>query len=215
MEAVVEHYLPRRVQRPRTQDERSRTTQQRLIKAAIQLLARKGYAGFRVDEVARTAKTSRGAQTHHFPTKDTLVFAALESIFRASREQSERRVQALKAADDVIAAMLADGEDFFFGPDFTVALDVLNLSKLGGKFRQQLQVMARENRLAVEAAWYGALVARGIPRPLAEEILWLSYSVIRGLMVRRLIQDDARIRKVMRQWYKVAQAMVLNRECAL
>ena len=202
----------------RTQDERSKDTQQRVIAAALEMLRRKGYAGFRVSDVAEAAKVSRGAQTHHFPTKDSMVLAALEHIFEQSTEKSLQRVQALKPNDDVIAAFLQDGEDFFFSPFFAVALDLLNLGTHGTKFHKRVKAIARENRLRVEEAWSTALVARGVAEKLAGDILLLSFSIVRGLAIRRLILDETqrsdtlRIQEATDLWRNIVTAMISGRK---
>src|SRR5579871_2481000 len=63
--------------RRRTQAERSHETQTRILKAAAQLISKKGYARFRTADVAKAAGISRGTQLHHYPTKDLLVVATL------------------------------------------------------------------------------------------------------------------------------------------
>lgn len=204
----------------RTQDERSRETQQRVVTAALEMLRRKGYAGFRVNDVAEAAKVSRGAQTHHFPTKDSLVLAALEHIFEASSARSLQRIATLQPEDDIIGSFLQDGEDFFFSPYFTVALDLLNLGTHGSKFHKRVKAIAREHRLRVEQAWSDALIARGVAEKLAADILLLSYSIVRGLAIRRLILDDtqrsdmARVQEAIDLWRGMVQAMIAGRKFA-
>ena len=82
---------PRTTPRRRTQAERSDATQQKVIEAAATVLRRKGYAGFRTDEVARVAKVSRGAQQHHFPTKDSLVLATAAHLLRDGLARGQAR----------------------------------------------------------------------------------------------------------------------------
>jgi len=81
--------------RRRTQAERSEETQTRILKAAASLIRKRGYAHFRTAEVAKEAGLSRGAQLHHFPTKDSLVVATLEYVFEQARVLSRRRATAV------------------------------------------------------------------------------------------------------------------------
>jgi len=193
----------------RTQAERRENTQRRVVDAAVEVLRRDGYAGFRVTAVARAAKVSRGAQTHHFPTKESLVLAAIEQVFRQAKERSLERVRALSPDDDVVAALLADCEEFFLGPYFPIALDMLNLGDRGPRLRKMIQAMSRGERLPVEQAWSAALEARGLGRQQAEDILWLSYSVVRGLAVRRLMQEDSvRTRRAIDLWHDIARRLI-------
>ena len=85
----------------RTNGQRSAATQAQVLDAAIDCLVELGYARTTTTEVARRAGVSRGAQTHHFPTKDDLVLAAIDHLLaRRNREfQRSLRGSARSAAD--------------------------------------------------------------------------------------------------------------------
>ena len=79
----------------RIQDERSAETRKRLLDATVDCLFERGYAGTTTAEIAGRAGFSKGAQLHHFPTKEKLVISALEYLFElrlAAREHMSRRV---------------------------------------------------------------------------------------------------------------------------
>jgi AcrR family transcriptional regulator len=61
--------------------ERSQATRAALLDAALDSLVERGYAATTTVEVARRAGVSRGAQLHHFPTKELLLTAAVERLF--------------------------------------------------------------------------------------------------------------------------------------
>lgn len=67
-----------------TQTERSAATRARLIGAARDLFAERGYAGVGTDEVVKRARVTRGALYHHFREK--------EDLFRAVHEQVEEEL---------------------------------------------------------------------------------------------------------------------------
>src|SRR3977135_1954938 len=75
----------------RSQAERSAATQARLLDATIECLVERGWAATSTTEVVRRAGVSRGAQVHHYPTKEDLVLAALDYLL-------ERRLHAFEAA---------------------------------------------------------------------------------------------------------------------
>lgn len=64
----------------RIQDERSAETRHRLLDATVDCLYERGYAGTTTAEIASRAGVSKGAQIHHFPTKEHLVISALEYL---------------------------------------------------------------------------------------------------------------------------------------
>ncbi|MFI2533416.1 TetR/AcrR family transcriptional regulator, partial [Rhodococcus erythropolis] len=64
----------------RTQAERTAAMRGRLLDAAVESLVELGYARTSTQEIARRAGVSRGTQLHHFPTKESLVVAAVEYL---------------------------------------------------------------------------------------------------------------------------------------
>ncbi len=64
----------------RTNPERSRETQDRLVDAARRLFEDKGYADTSIDDIARDAGVTRGAVYHHFGGKRPLFRAVIEDI---------------------------------------------------------------------------------------------------------------------------------------
>src|SRR5437879_660974 len=104
--------------RRRTQAERTEATRTRILKAAANLIRRRGYARFRTAEVAAEAGLSRGAQLHHFPTKDSLVVATLEYVFEQAQILSRRRAAAVNRPRDLIEAVIEDAREFFFSEHF-------------------------------------------------------------------------------------------------
>jgi AcrR family transcriptional regulator len=61
---------------------RARDTRARILEAALDVFARKGYHRAIVDDIVRASRTSKGAVYHHFPTKEA-VFLALVDDFTA------------------------------------------------------------------------------------------------------------------------------------
>jgi AcrR family transcriptional regulator len=64
----------------RTQAERRAESRERLIKAAIRLLATRGYAHTSLVEIGREAGLSRGLVSHHFGSKEACMRAVVEHI---------------------------------------------------------------------------------------------------------------------------------------
>ncbi|WP_204869639.1 TetR/AcrR family transcriptional regulator [Rhodococcoides corynebacterioides] len=101
----------------RTQAERTAGTRAKLLDAAIDTLVDVGYSRASTQEIARRAGVSRGAQLHHFPTKEALVVAAVERLV-------ERRLDELVGVHrggPVGPALLLDA---FSGPLFHAALEL-------------------------------------------------------------------------------------------
>ncbi|MES2681973.1 MAG: TetR/AcrR family transcriptional regulator [Pseudomonadota bacterium] len=185
----------------RSQAERVDQTRSKVLEAALKVLRRKGYAGLRTDEVAQVAKVSRGAMQYHFRTKDSLVLATAEYLLREGLDRGRERALAAAVSSDPIEAIIQDCMDFFLGPDFVTVLDLVLAGSKDRALRNQVYAYTQESRLGVEAAWLELLCARGLPRPQAEKVLWLTISIVRGFSVRALWQrDDARFRELLDEW---------------
>ena len=194
----------------RTQAERSESMRRRILDAAVDVLAAKGYAGFRTADVAQLAGVSRGAQTHHFPSKDELVVAVVEHVFQRTADLGRqraadlgrKRARGVKSTDEAIQALIIDSQEFFFSELFLIALDLA----IQGRMQQPedanpVTQISAASRLPVEASWLAALVETGVPAHVAEDLLWLTISIVRGLAVRRLWQHDApRFKRLFNLW---------------
>lgn len=176
--------------RRRTQAERSEETRTRILKAAANLIRKRGYARFRTAEVAKESGLSRGAQLHHFPTKDSLVVATLEYVFGQAQVLSRRRASAVNKPRDLIESVIEDAREFFFSEHFMVAIDIVLSTSTDQTVRKQILDISRKARRPVEAAWTEALAASGVPGPLAAQIVALTLGLVRGMAVRTLWDND-------------------------
>lgn len=182
---------------------------QKLIDGAIALLTQKRYAGFRIAEVADVAGVSRGAQTHHFPFKDDLVIEALEAIYRRTTDSSMARIAGCKAErSELLKALVKDSTEFFLGEDFYISLDLMMVggdSELGLK----VKALARTYRLAAEQAWLDAFVKAGCDPEGAEDIVLLTFSIARGMSIRKLMSGETRrFSRLMKLWSDLAEELL-------
>ncbi len=187
---------PKQARRPlaaprrRTQAERTEATRTRILKAAADLIRRRGYARFRTADVAAEAGLSRGAQLHHFPTKDALVVATLEYVFEQAQILSRKRAAAVARPRDLIEGVIEDAREFFFSEHFMVAIDIVLSTSTDQAVRKQILDISRKARRPVETAWAEALAASGVPSKLAAEIVALTLSLVRGMALRTLWDND-------------------------
>ena len=189
------------VPRRRTQAQRTLETRGKLLDAAMRLIGERGYAGLRTADVAVAAGVSKGAMTHHFPSKDDLVVAVVEHVFQRATEQARQRARRPMSVDAALEALIADSQEFFFSELFLIALDLAIQGRMHAAMENALTSISAATRLPVEAHWREALVASGVPAALADDLLWLTLSIVRGLAIRRLWQHDPpRFRRLFRLW---------------
>jgi TetR/AcrR family fatty acid metabolism transcriptional regulator len=84
---------------------KSDTTRTRILDAAADVFADKGYHDARMDEIVEASQTSKGAVYHHFPSKNYIFFALidkftklLEGRLKAAIEKEEHGLQRVDAA---------------------------------------------------------------------------------------------------------------------
>lgn len=199
--------IPTEKRRRRTQEERSSQMKRRLLDAAFEVLKERGYAGFTTAEVAKRAGVSRGAQVHHFPSKNDLVSAAVEHVFNMSLAHGLRLAQDARQSDDPIAALLNDAMAFYFSDYFYVAVDMMLSSEKDPEFKDQTARVVANYRQPVEDEWRKVMVEQGFPPDKAGDILWLTVSIMRGAGVRRLwLQEPDQIRQILAVWRTMVSA---------
>ncbi len=82
------------------QQARARSRQQRILRAAADVIARRGFRDAAVDEIAREAQTSKGGVYFHFPGKQAILLALLDHTAGLLRDKVEA---AVASQDDPVA----------------------------------------------------------------------------------------------------------------
>lgn len=173
----------------RTQQERSEATRKLLLKAAISVLVSRGYSKFTTAEVARVAGTSRGAQTHHFPSTQAFILAAIDYLYAGILKRTQARVQALGDSGDLLDPIVRDGKDFLFGTEFLSIYNTLVEMRNDGA-ETELDEIGIKYRVPIERIWAEYLQRRGVEAECAENVVWTVFSVLRGLTIRRILAHD-------------------------
>jgi len=182
------------------QQQRSRSTQHRLLDAAVDCLVERGWAGTTTTLVADRARVSRGAQLHHYRTKSALLIAAVEHL--AERRSAELRAEAagLPPDGDRLEATIELLASLFTGPLFAAAIEVWVAARTDAALRSALvPVEARfgreVHRLTVE------LLGAHESRPGVREAVQTTLDLMRGLGVASLLTDDsARRTRLLADW---------------
>jgi len=182
------------------QQQRSLSTRNRLLEAAVECLVERGWAGTTTTLVADRAGVSRGAQLHHYRTKSALLVAAVEHL--AERRSAELRDEAAKLPPDGdrIEATIRLLASLFTGPLFSATIEVWVAARTDGALRTALvPVEARfgreVHRLTVE------LLGADESRPGVREAVQTTLDLMRGLGVASLLTDDsARRARLLADW---------------
>ena len=182
------------------QEERTRAMRARLLEATIECLVEVGFSGTSTTLVSQRAGVSRGAQLHHFPTKDSLVLAAVEHLAEARGQEIEKAAAGLSARSDRTRAVLDLLSDHFTGAIFTAALELWVAARTDAQLLAAVgpleQRIGREiHRQTVEMLGADESV------PGTRELVQATLDLVRGLGLANTISDDRRRRaRILDRW---------------
>ena len=187
------------------QADRTRAMRLRLLEATVELLAERGFSGTSTTLVSERAGVSRGAQLHHFPTKNDLVVAAVEHLTElrgAELADAVARVPGGRGRTRAVVRMLGD---HFTSPVFVAALELWVAARTDEQLLAAVapleQRVGREtHRLTVEALGVDE------SRPGVRELVQATLDLVRGLGLANTITDDTRRRgRILDRWADVLE----------
>ena len=182
------------------QEERSRAMRARLLEATVECLVERGFSGTSTTLVSERAGVSRGAQLHHFPTKNDLVVAAVEHVMARRGRELEAALARVPAGPRRTREVLRVLGRHVASPVFAAALELW----VAARTDEQLlaAVAPLEQRLGREAHRLTVLALRADEgRPGVRELVQATLDLVRGLGLAGTITDDARRReRILDQW---------------
>src|SRR3954466_2989059 len=158
----------------RSQAERSATTREALLDAAIACLIEAGYANTTTSLVAERAGVSRGAHLHHFQTRGALVAAAVEQLARRRTDELLEATETLPAGPERIVAGLDLLWQHYASPLFQASMDLWADARTdterrahlvgveGGIGRQVLEVAARVFPALADQPDFGEMIQHAV-----------------------------------------------------
>ncbi|MDP3969398.1 MAG: TetR/AcrR family transcriptional regulator [Nocardioides sp.] len=175
----------------------------RLLEATVELLVERGYAGTSTTLVSQRAGVSRGAQLHHFPTKNDLVLAAVEHLSAVRGTELAAGAHDLPRGRRRTAAVLDMLAAHFTGPVFAAALELWVAARTDEGLRAavaplEARVGRETHRLTVD------LLGIDEASPGARELVQATLDLVRGLGLAATLTDDAaRRRRILARWARV------------
>jgi len=187
------------------QEERTRAMRARLLEATVECLVEYGWSRTSTTLVSQRAGVSRGAQLHHFPTKDDLVLAAVEHLAEARGREIEDAAEQLPGGDQRTRAVLDLLAAHFTGQIFTAALELWVAARTDPQLMAAVspleQRIGREiHRQTVE------MLGADESIPGTREIVQATLDLVRGLGLANTISDDRRRRtRILDRWAGVLE----------
>ena len=105
----------------------SEETRRRILKAATEVFAERGFDGARVDRIAAKARINKQLLYHHFGNKDELFTAVLESEYKSIRTaEAALDLDGLRAGEAILALVEFTWRYYLAHPDFIRLLNSEN-----------------------------------------------------------------------------------------
>jgi len=173
---------------------------ERLLDATVECLISHGWAGTSTTLVSQQAGVSRGAQLHHFPTKNALVLAAVAHLSERRAQELEQAAANLPRGKRRTRALLEMFADHYTGDVFTAALELWVAARtdpelIGPVADLETQIGRGAHRIAITALGVDES-DRG-----TRELVQATLDLIRGLGLANVLTDDRlRRNRVLDTW---------------
>jgi AcrR family transcriptional regulator len=186
----------------RTQAERSAAMRTRLLDATVECLVSYGYAGTTTPRVAELAGVTRGAQIHHFRSKEDLVVAAIEHLAQQRAQAAIRELGRVQASPDPVATILDFLWEAHQGPMFTAAMELWVAARTDSVLAQHIERVEP----VVNSTLISAIAQLTPDHPAQKKIRNIVYTAmdaLRGILVANFVdRDPARAR---RRWDRACE----------
>ncbi len=177
----------RRGRRPRTQEERSATTREKVIQAAIECIVEEGLHKTTAARLAARSGVTWGAIAHQFGDKESVLFAVVE---RNAEMYQYSLDAALKTAGNTlqerVAAMIDVTWKYINEPHASAFMELVvhNRTSRNAKFARQQQDLSNRQMKLVWDKFFGQF---GIPVAKLDTARNFVLATLLGLSVIRLI----------------------------
>lgn len=192
------------------QEERSRVMRQRLLEATVECLVERGWSGTTTTLVSQRAGVSRGAQLHHFPTKNDLVVAAVEHLSEVRGAELADAAAALPNGRRRTRAVLGMLAEHFTSPVFTAALELWVAARTDPALA--VAVGPLEQRIGREIHRHTVeLLGADETQPGVRELVQATLDLVRGLGLATTLTDDAvRRSRILDEWAGVLDERLVS-----
>jgi len=181
----------------RTQAERRAAMRARLLDATVECLVSYGYCGTTTPRIAELAGVTRGAQIHHFRSKEDLVVAAIEHLAQQRAHAAIRELGRVQSSPDPVSTVLDFLWEAHQGPMFVASMELWVAARTNPVLAQQIRRVEPVVNSTLVAA-----IAQLLPEHPAQKELrnavYTAMDALRGILVASFVDQDAA--RARRRW---------------
>jgi AcrR family transcriptional regulator len=171
--------------RRRTQEERTRATRDRLIRAAIDCLADSGLVRATTIAIAKRAGVSRGALQHQFRSATDLMIAVIEAVESDLVREFDRVTAASLSNADRIAALIESYWNVYKSRSYLAVLEILFAGRTDRELARRSRRAVADIRALGERRWREFFAEAEAAPADAAKLRTVVISTLRGMAMRR------------------------------
>ena len=193
----------------RRQQDRSAATKQAINEATIRCLITLGYGRTTMSAVTDEAGVSRGAVTHHFHSKQEMIFSAIDRLASCVADELREASRAIDPEDDRTTQVMLLLWQSFVGDLFHASLELWVAARTDPELRDAL--LESERRLGVRnrellSEMFGTEIASS---PNFDTALDTTFNLMRGVAVTGILRHDTeRESQLVTAWAQIFTEMV-------
>lgn len=166
-------------------EEKKQESREKLLAAAAECFAEKGFSGCSVADIAHRADVAQGGMYVHFKNKEALFIAMLEEEHRQGAEKVRLVLETSPDLDGIIGILESCIRDVGFPVDHRLWTEILAVSARDPSIREAFVVSDKAMRSVFVTLLRKAAEAGGIDNTLDFDAVsvWL-YALVDGLIAR-------------------------------
>lgn len=189
----------------RTQEDRSRSTRDKLLAATIEVLLRIGYSGLTMKEVAKASGVSNGALMHHYASKAELVVEATAKVYEEAVSRGQRMAQTAGVTEKLIEGHITDCMAVYFDWPFLAALESIVVARTDPDLMDRIRPVMEHYRVTCDDIWLQVFKKAGVPVKRARMLMNLNLNLVRGMGLNRMWRhDDLHYQAYLKDWIVIA-----------
>jgi AcrR family transcriptional regulator len=179
---------------PQMRYKKSEISAAQIVRSAIRVLARQGYARTSLMDIAKEAGMSKGAVHYHYPTKESLIQAVLEA---ATDTVAQRTLEAWGRGDNAVTSIRSAIQELWRiraerTEEALVIGDLLAQSQYDEGLRPKLAAYYRYAASQVETHLLPSLTAMGLRPKIPPELLpRVLMGLLDGLVMQHFVDPGA------------------------
>jgi AcrR family transcriptional regulator len=176
----------------------------RLLDATIECLVAYGYAGTTTPRVAERAGVTRGAQIHHFRSKEDLVVAAIEHLAQQRVQAAMREFGRMKTSSEPVMTVLDFLWEAHQGPMFVASVELWVAARTDPVLAGHVErVEPLVNSTLVSAI--AQLVPDNAMRKELRNFVYTAMDALRGILLASFVDRDAD--RARRRWDRACEQL--------